>query len=159
MLIIKLGISLNQRWYDWGSTAYIYISLRTTLTKGISIWLLISSSTPLVRPKSAIPPLLETTRVSDIIIWECPRPPNGGWGGGGSCTSRNGPFLPHSCEQRHQLETTQAATSFIVLTGLELREKVQYRELTGDHDQMECSEKLLPIYSRFSFWGNVSSMS
>ena len=115
MLIIKLGISLNQRWYGWGSTAYIYISLRTTLTKGISIWLLISSSTPLVRPKSAIPPLLETTRVSDIIIWECPRPPNGGWGGGGvSCTSRNRPFLPHSCEQRHQLETTQAATSFIV---------------------------------------------
>ena len=82
MLIIKLGISLNQRWYDWGSTVYIYISLRTTLTKGISIWLLISSSTPLVRPKSAIPPLLETTRVSDIIIWECPRLPNGGWGGG-----------------------------------------------------------------------------
>lgn len=77
-----------------------------------------SSSAPLVRPKSAIPPLLETTRVSDIIIWECHRPPNGGVGGGGgeggSYTSRNRPFLLLSCEQRHQLETTQAATSFIV---------------------------------------------
>lgn len=157
MLIIKLGISLNQRWYDWGSTVYIYISLRTTLTKGISIWLLISSSTPLVRPKSAIPPLLETTRVSDIIIWECPRPPNGGWGGGGPAHHEIGrSYLIPVNKDTNSKPPKPLLRSLFVLTGLEC-EKVPYRELTGDHDQMECSEKLLPIYSRFSFWGNVSS--
>ena len=158
MLIIKLGISLNQRWYDWGSTAYIYISLRTTLTKGISIWLLISSSTPLVRPKSAIPPLLETTRVSDIIVWECPRPPNLGGGGGVPAHHKIGrSYLIPVNKDTNSKPPKPLLRSLCVLTGLDC-EKVPYRELTGDHDQMECSEKLLPIYSRFSFLGNVSSM-
>ena len=47
--------------------------------------------------------------------------------------------------------------SLCLLTGSECG-KGPYRELTGNHDQMECSENLLPIYSRFSFLGNVSSM-
>ena len=117
-----------------------------------------SSSAPLVRPKSAIPPLLETTRVSDIIIWECHRPPNRGGGGGG--------LLGRSCcipvTKKKPKPTRSHPSRYFVHCVCSLLDrnagKVHiYRELTGDHDQMECSEKLLHIYSRFSFFGNVSS--
>ena len=151
MLIIKLGMSLNRRWYNWGSTVYIYISLRTTLTKGISIWLLISSSTPLVRPKSAIPPLLETTRVSDIIIWECPRPPNGRWGGGGPAHHEIGRSyrIPVN-KDTNSKPPKPLLRSLCVLTGLEC-EKGPYRELTAImirwSVQKNCSLSILDFLS------------
>ena len=108
-------------------------------------------STPLVRPKSATPPLLETTRVSDRIIWDYPRPPNGGVRGGGAPTHHEiGRFyrIPVN-KDTNSKPSKPLLRSLCVPTGSEC-EKGPYRELTGDHDQMECSEKLLLIYSRFS---------